>query len=190
MLKNGLAYKIMYDKCEYMEKEHYQKNTVLVVDSRGINNKEGQMNIVMTRDEKQGISDIVIDGYDIRIGREVVCMKSDVLGELRPECMTEHDRMFLASYKPITDKNIGLIQSLGFAAYCFLKDERYHGPVLIRTQDELKAYIDIQKKYQYLIRVCDADDYIVMEIEDGELMYPTKEMILQEQNKSLEREEE
>ena len=36
-------------------------------------------------------------------------------------------------------------------------------------------YVEMQKPYQYRVLICDRDDFAVMEVVKGELVYPSQE---------------
>jgi len=175
MQVNGLDFKEVYARRELVKRDVYEHGKVLLVKRKWPDRKNTEELVVFNEGNYE--EDRELHGFDLRRGVKILFKKGDIRGEIKPEFMSDYDRMYTSSYKPVVDELPEKGEGLGFAAYCFLKNERYRGPVYINTKKELYEYICFQMKYQCLIRVCDSDDHIVMEVEDGMLVYPTKKML-------------
>ena len=109
---------------------------------------------------------------DVRSGKRFLSGRESILGVLKPEYITEKDKLMLALIKPVEERNR---EDIGFWAYCYLKNGTYQRPVRLYSKRELEAYVRLQKTYQNRLMVCDSDDYIVLEIQEGRLIFPTTE---------------
>ena len=60
-----------------------------------------------------------------------------------------------------------------YSGYCFLP-MGVTAPACgcCAAQREVRDYIEIQKPYQHHVLICDRDDFAVMEIMEGKLVYP------------------
>ena len=56
-----------------------------------------------------------------------------------------------------------------------LPDGRYAAGVWLCSPQEVMGYMEMQKPYQYRVLICDRDDFAVMEVVKGELVYPSQE---------------
>ena len=173
MMVNGIIFKESYDENEYTKLDCYQKNTVILVDRHKRTKLGSQMVAVSLGDIWPVEKDVEV--YDVRFGKRAVISCKDILGAIKKECLSDLDRMDLSAFKPFESDLPDIKDGLRFSAYSYLQNERYRGPVFIHTKEELREYVFLQKEYQYIIRICDIDDYIVMEIENGEVVFPPKE---------------
>lgn len=48
-------------------------------------------------------------------------------------------------------------------------------PVWLCSEQEVMDYIEIQKPYQHRIMICDRNDFCVLELREGQLLYPSEE---------------
>ena len=172
MLVNGLEYKKEYEEHEFIHSDNYEHGKILLVKRNMPDRKDEQALVLFIEGELETSSRLM--GYDFRKGVKISFKKEDILGTIRPECISDYDRMYISSYKPFVDELPSKGEELGFTAYCYLKNERYRGPVFINTEKELHDYVGFQLKYQYMIRICDRDDYIIMETKEGNLVYPSR----------------
>ena len=117
---------------------------------------------------------------DVRKNQRMYCNKRDIMGVLNPERISEKDCLLLGLIKPIEDTGVQKGKPIGFFGYCFLKNGTYQGAVHLSSKRELEAYVKLQSRYQYRLMICDSDDYIVLEVEEGSVVFPTKEMLEKE----------
>lgn len=59
-----------------------------------------------------------------------------------------------------------------FLGYCFDKDGRYCPPVSLETVEEVFSYVALQKNLFPEIRITDLDDYVVLHVKNGKIIYP------------------
>lgn len=107
-------------------------------------------------------------------GELVNCNRSDVLGIAKPEVLSDMARLQLSQIRPL-DSEIPKVPE--FFGYCFLPNGRYAAGVPLSDELKVREYIDIQRAYQHKLMICDQDDCCVLEIIDGEIIYPTPEIL-------------
>lgn len=100
--------------------------------------------------------------------------RSEIIGLLKPELLSERASLNLSQVRPL-DSEIPL-EPL-FVGYCFLPDGRYTAGVPLSDEVEVSQYLDIQREYQHKIMICDRDDFCVLEMMKGKLIYPTQEIL-------------
>jgi hypothetical protein len=109
-------------------------------------------------------------------GKRMLWNRNDVLGILKPELLPDSAKLQLSQIRPEKSQNIREKEP-EFFGYCFLRDGRYASGVPLHNADEVGEYIDMQKAYQHRLMICDHDDFAVLEMIDGKLVYPTEEML-------------
>lgn len=171
MIYNRLTPDVVYKETEYEHLTNNIKNKVLVIQAEDKNQNREQIIAVCAEKffEAQSEKIPVYDIRDVRTGYVKECLREDIIGTIKPECLSKKDRLLLSKIKPVIEN---YKESLGFSAYCYLKDGRYCGPAYIHTMNELKAYVNLQMDYQYRVVICDRDDYIVLEMEDRSIKFP------------------
>jgi hypothetical protein len=108
----------------------------------------------------------------------VLWNRNDVLGLLKPALLPDTARLQLSQIHPdSTMRSDGL--EAEFLGYCFLQNGRYMAGLPLRNDGEIAAYIDMQKDYQHLLKICDSEDNIIFEMADGKLVYPTRQMLIE-----------
>ena len=45
------------------------------------------------------------------------------------------------------------------------------------SPEEVKCYVEMQKDYQHRVLICDRDDFAVMEIVEGKLVFPDEQTL-------------
>ena len=124
----------------------------------------------------------IVFAVSLRDGRPVRWKRNEILGIAKPEILSEQARMQLSKIR--SDGALDLkIHEPQYSGYCFLPDGRYTSGVWLCSPGEVENYIDMQKDYQYRIMICDRDDFCIFEMVEGEIIFPTQEMI-DEQNAS------
>lgn len=59
-----------------------------------------------------------------------------------------------------------------FFAYCFDKDDRYYPPVTLTSVEAVRAYVNLHREHFREIRITDTDDYIIVQVINGEVIWP------------------
>lgn len=109
-------------------------------------------------------------------GRPVRLSRNDILGIAKPEILSEQARLQLSKIRPVGSLDLKKYEPQ-YSGYCFLPSGRYTSATWLCNLGEVENYIDMQKDYQYRIMICDRDDFCVFEMVEGEILYPTREMI-------------
>lgn len=111
--------------------------------------------------------------------------RSDVIGTLRPELLPEDEKLQLSQIRPGGAADLKNHEPQ-YSGYSFLEDGRYAAGVWLCSPEEVRDYVEMQKPYQHRVLICDRDNFSVMEIINGQVVFPTQadiEACLQEQQK-------
>lgn len=100
--------------------------------------------------------------------------KENVIGLLKPELLPDKAKLQLSQIRPFGAKDLSE-QTPEYSGYSFLPDGRYAAGVWLCNPEEVKDYIQMQKDYQYRVLICDSDDFAVMEIVQGEVVFPNEQ---------------
>ena len=98
--------------------------------------------------------------------------RGDVIGTLKPELLPDEAKLYLSQIRPngATD-----INDPEYSGYCYLEDGRYSAGVWLRDPKEVMEFVEMQAPYQHRVHICDRDDFTVMDMVKGELVYPSRE---------------
>lgn len=110
--------------------------------------------------------------------------RSDVFGTLKPELLPDDAKLQLSQIRPSKALDLSDHEPL-YSGYSFLPDGRYAAGVWLCSPEEVRDYVEMQKPYQHRVLICDRDDFAVMEVIKGEIIFPSQEDIeafRQEQN--------
>lgn len=100
--------------------------------------------------------------------------RSDVVGVLKSELLSDSAKLHLSQIRP--PNVLPLEQNEPkYSGYSFLPDGRYAAGVWLCSEQEVMDYIELQKPYQHRIMICDRSDFCVLEMQGGQLTYPSKE---------------
>lgn len=102
--------------------------------------------------------------------------RSDVLGTLKPELLPEDEKLQLSQIRPGGAADLKTHEPQ-YSGYSFLKDGRYAAGVWLCSPEEVKDYVEVQKPYQHRVLIRDRDDFAVMEVINGQLIFPTQKDI-------------
>lgn len=102
--------------------------------------------------------------------------RGDVLGTLKPELLPDDARLQLSQIRPSGALDLSSHEPL-YSGYSFLPDGRYAAGVWLCSSEEVRDYVEMQKPYQHRVLICDRDDFAVMEVIKGELIFPSREDI-------------
>ena len=111
-------------------------------------------------------------GIDLYQGEYARWRRSDVVGVLKPELLSEHERLQLSQIRPAGALPLEE-HELRYSGYSFLPDGRYTTGVWLCSENEVKDYVEMQLPYQHRIMICDRNDFCVLEIEEGTVLFPT-----------------
>lgn len=118
---------------------------------------------------------------DLESGKKYSLGREQILGILKPERLPDMAKLQLSQIRPPKEMVSGnkekKKESELYTGYCFLEDGRYAAGLWMYSTAEAVTYAYMQKPYQYRVMLCDGGDCCVMEIENGELIFPTEEML-------------
>ena len=100
--------------------------------------------------------------------------RSDVIGTLKPELLPDSAKLQLSQMRPAGALPFPHNEPQ-YSGYSFLPDGRYAAGVWLCSPKEVMDYVEMQKPYQHRIMICDRDDFAVLEMQKGQIVYPTKE---------------
>lgn len=103
-------------------------------------------------------------------------MRRDVTGTLKPELLPDEEKLMLSQIRPAGAKDLSGNEPV-YSGYSFLRDGRYASGVWLCSPQEVSDYVEMQKPYQHRVLICDRDDFAVMEVMDGELIYPDEQAL-------------
>ena len=99
-----------------------------------------------------------------------------MVGVLKPELLSEHERLQLSQIRPAGALPLEEHEPR-YSGYSFLPDGRYTTGVWLCSEKEVEDYVEMQLPYQHRIMICDRNDFCVLEIEEGTVLFPTAEDI-------------
>lgn len=102
--------------------------------------------------------------------------RSDVLGVLKPELLPDSAKLQLSQIRPAAALPLKENEP-AYSGYSFLPDGRYAAGVWLCSPQEVMDYVEMQKYYQHRVLICDREDFAVMEVVEGQLIYPTQEAL-------------
>lgn len=164
--------------CESMDDhaDFYQK----IVVCGGSNLAElppGQLFLCVDRECKD-TKQAFIDCISLANGERYLCGREDIIGILKTELLPDESKLHLSQICRHEDRDFA-DQSPLYSGYCFLEDRKYATGVWLYSEQEVMDYIELQKMYQHQVLICDRDDFAVMEIVEGKVVFPD-ERTLQE----------
>ena len=102
--------------------------------------------------------------------------RSDVLGTRKPERLPEDEKLQHSQIRPGGAADLKTHEPQ-YSGYSFLQDGRYAAGVWLYSPEEVRDYVEMQKPYQHRVLICDRNDFSVMEIINGQMVFPTQEDI-------------
>ncbi len=102
--------------------------------------------------------------------------RSDVVGPLRPGLLPDDARLQLSQIRPSGALDLSTHEPQ-YSGYSFLEDGRYAAGVWLCSPQEVRDYVEMQKPYQHRVLICDRDDFAVMEVINGQMIYPDKQAL-------------
>ena len=93
-----------------------------------------------------------------------------------PQFLPEQAKLQMSQIRPIGALPLEGHEPL-YSGYSFLEDGRYAAGVWLCSEKEAMDYVEMQKPYQHKVMLCDRDDFCVMEVVDGEMVFPDEETL-------------
>ena len=103
-------------------------------------------------------------------------LREDVAGALKPELLPDAEKMMLSQIRPAGAKDLAESEP-EYSGYSFLPDGRYSAGVWLCSPQEALDYVEMQRPYQHRVLICDRDDFAVLEVIDGQLIYPDEQAL-------------
>lgn len=113
----------------------------------------------------------MIDVISLADGERYLVHREDILGILKPELLPDEARLHLSQIRPFNAADLKTCEPQYFG-YSFLPDGRYAAGVWLCSPEEVRDYVELQKPYQHRIRICDRDDFAVVEVLEGKVIFP------------------
>ena len=158
--------------CVGIGEEVSLKSRVVVLAPRALpGNHPGQLffctGVQGTENPRHSIAQLV----SLSTGEVWKCWHRDVIGILKPELLGETARLQLSQIRPFGAKDLRE-HSPEYSGYSFLPDGRYAAGVWLADPEEAWEYVMMQKDYQHRIMICDRDDFAVLEMHAGQMLFP------------------
>ena len=112
-----------------------------------------------------------LDLVSLADGERYQIERRKVMGTLKPERLPEDAKLQLSQIRPYDAGNPSVQDPL-FSGYCFLQDGKYTSGVWLCGPEEAEAYVRMQMPYQHRILICDREDLAVMEVQEGQVIFP------------------
>lgn len=154
----------MQEDCVQQNLPEYMTNCVIVLPE----NEMGQLFFCM------GDNGDALQIVSLKNGEITWCRKQDVVGLLRPELLPDNAKLQLSQIRPVGAADLSE-HTPQYSGYSFLSDGRYAAGVWLCSPEEVRDYVQMQKDYQYRVLICDRDDFAVMEIVEGKLVFPSQQ---------------
>lgn len=106
-------------------------------------------------------------------GEACRCERRDVVGTLKPELLPEEAKLQLSQIRPVGAADLRTHEP-EYSGYSFLEDGRYAAGVWLYSPQEVMDYVEMQKPYQHRVLICDRDDFAVMEVVKGQVIFPAQ----------------
>ena len=148
---------------------------VLLADSALLSKKHGQIFFCMGgagAETRNG--DVFL--VSLSDGEGCRCSRRDVVGTLKPELLPDEAKLQLSQIRPIGAADMDT-HAPEYSGYSFLPDGRYASGVWLCSTEEVKDYVEMQKDYQHRVLICDRDDFAVMEIVEGKMVFPDEQAL-------------
>lgn len=107
-------------------------------------------------------------------GEQCRFSRGDVLGTVKPELLPDDAKLQLSQIRPSGALDLKNHEPQ-YSGYSFLPDGRYAAGVWLCSPQEVMDYVEMQKPYQHRVLICDRDDFAVMEVVNGQVIFPTQE---------------
>lgn len=162
------------DDCEeiWSPEDLYRK--VVVYEKRTLRDAErGQLFLCTEKIHAENPHKMV---WMISLSNGEKCLKSldKILGILKTEHLPDEAKLQLSQIAFYSKEDFDRQNAL-YSGYCFLKDGRYSSGVWLYSDEEMMEYVRFQLPYQHQIMICDRDDFAVLKIREGKVVFPQGE---------------
>jgi hypothetical protein len=99
--------------------------------------------------------------------------RSEVIGVLKPELLPDSAKLRLSQIRPIRALELERHEPK-YSGRCSLPDGGYTAGVWLYSEQEARNYIEIQRRYQHRVMICNRDDFCVLEMVEGKLLQPAQ----------------
>lgn len=126
----------------------------------------GQIFLCIRKDCREMVDLISLSNGERYLGR-----RADILGTLKPGLLPDEAKLHLSQICQHERNDFARMEPM-FSGYSFLPDGRYTSGVWLYSPQEVMDYIELQKPYQHRVLICDRDDFAVMEVLKGKVIFP------------------
>lgn len=147
----------------------YQK-VVVCAGSKLAQSPPGQLFLCIEKD-RVDYRPKMVDLISLSNGERYLGKREDILGTLKPELLPDEAKLHLSQICVHEKKDFEKMEPL-FSGYSFLPDGRYAAGVWLYSAQEVMDYAELQRSYQYRVLICDRDDFAVLEILKGQVIFP------------------
>lgn len=113
----------------------------------------------------------MVDLISLSNGERYLGKREDILGTLKPELLPDEAKLHLSQICVHEKKDFDKMKPL-FSGYSFLPDGRYSAGVWLYSPQEVMDYVELQRTYQHRVLICDRDDFAVLEVLKGQVIFP------------------
>lgn len=149
--------------------ELYQK-VVVYAGKKLAQSPVGQLFLCIERDRPDCRPEMV-DLISLSNGERYLGKRGDILGTLKSELLPDEAKLHLSQICVHEKKDFEKMEPL-FSGYSFLPDGRYAAGVWLYSPQEVMDYVELQRPYQYRVLICDRDDFAVLEVLKGQVIFP------------------
>ena len=162
------------DDCEEIRSPEDMYRKVVVYENRSLRDADqGQLFLCAEKVRAENPRKMV---WMISLSNGEKCLRSldQVLGMLKPECLPDEAKLQLSQIAFYPEEDFDRQTAL-YSGYCFLEDGRYSSGVWLYSDDEMMDYVRFQMPYQHQIMICDRDDFAILKVCKGKVVYPRGE---------------
>lgn len=162
--------KFTSEDCDRIDRETdlYQKIVVYAAE----NLEEPSAGQIFLCIRKDGLE--MVDLISLSNGERYLGCREDILGVLKPGLLPDEAKLHLSQICCHENKDLAEREPM-FSGYSFLPDGRYASGVWLYSPKEVMDYIKLQMPYQHRVLICDRDDFAVMEVLEGKVIFPDVE---------------
>lgn len=160
--------------CEQTSYDVSLKNKVVVL-SKSVLPKEHPEQLFFCINDSNSIRNSMFL-VSLSTGENYQFPKESIIGLLKPELLPKDAKLHLSQIRPQGVRNLSGNEP-EYYGYSFLPDGQYAAGVQLCSTQEVMDYVEMQKPYQHRVLICDLDDFAVMEVINGKVIFPTQEDI-------------
>ena len=166
-----------HEDCEQTGQIDLYQKVVLYAGEQLAKSSPGQLFLCVEKDrqDRDGQPEMV-DLISLSNGEWYLGKRKDIVGILKPEVLPDEAKLPLSQICRHETRDFEQKEPL-FSGYSFLPDGRYSAGVWLYSLQEVMDYVELQKPYQHRVLICDRDDFAVMEVVNGQMVFPTPEQM-------------